>query len=149
MKCDKIGEMSFPVPFTILAALVTFLLIIANFMRNRTRLFITLMTLIDGVLKLNWFVLFIALGASHEWASFGIIIYCLIANFVVNNVVWRLTFRKYDIDADPEVVKYAKKYPVTYHVLLYISFTFSFHFFRLTYSRILGMTRFSLRFQDS
>mmetsp|Transcript_22945 Transcript_22945/g.22267 ORF Transcript_22945/g.22267 Transcript_22945/m.22267 type:complete len:317 (+) Transcript_22945:109-1059(+) len=92
MRCDKTGEMSFPVPFTIIAVLVTFLLLLANFMRNKTRFYITLMTLVDGILKLNWLVLFVALAIAHQWVALGIISYCLVANFLLNFFVWRIAF---------------------------------------------------------
>jgi hypothetical protein len=140
--------MAFPVPFTILTVLITFLLVVANFMKNKTRFFITLMTSTDIILKLNWIVLIIEHGVSlHEssslWIPLGILLYCMTANFFINFFIWRKLFNKYCIEDDSEFVKYTVRFPKTYKFLLYLSFVFSFHVFRLTYSRILGMKQFS------
>jgi len=61
MNCDYVGEMAFPLPFSILTALFALGLLLARFMKNQTKYFITLLAFTDTVLKLNWIFLLIYL----------------------------------------------------------------------------------------
>ncbi len=98
--------MAFPLPFSILTALFSFGLLIARFMKNQTRYFITLLSFTDVALKLNWIFLLIYLFAGRYLVSAAIIAYCLGMNFIVNFVFWRLGFKKKRIFEDKEYSLY-------------------------------------------
>lgn len=92
MTCEQVGEMSFPLPFSITAALIALGLLLARFMKNKTRFFVTLLSFVDVVLKLNWIflVIFLYLGGFNVSAS--IISYCLFSSFIMNVVIWRIAY---------------------------------------------------------
>ena len=64
MTCDYSGEMILPLPFSILATVLSLGLLIARFMKNRTRFFITVLAMVDVLLKINWIALVIYLGVE-------------------------------------------------------------------------------------
>jgi hypothetical protein len=135
--------MIFPLPFSILALVVSLGLLLARFMKNSTRYFISVLALVDILVKINWIFLFAFLVHDRHRVSAGIIGYCLAGSFVINFGLWRYLFKVFGLSRDPSFAQYAQKYPRAYHVILYLSFLVSFQAFRLTYARILGKRSFS------
>lgn len=148
MTCDFNGEMVLPLPFTILTFVVSVGLVIARFMRNKTNFLVSIMAVTDIILKINWFFLMIFLGIYQAWVAFGLIFYCFMSTFLINFFIWRKLYYKYDFDKDPEFAKYMVKYPKTSKILIYLSFVFSLHIFRITYSKLFGKKIFSATFKD-
>ena len=101
MECDYNGEMILPLPFSILSGVVTLGLLIARFMKNRTNFFVSVIAVNDTLLKANWFFLLIFLGIYKSWVALGLILYCFIVTFVINFLIWRKLFYKYNLENDP------------------------------------------------
>lgn len=141
--------MILPLPFTILVALISLGLLIARFiMKNGTRYFISVLALVDVILKCNWIILCVLLAKEDNITSAIIIGYCLFATIITNLIIWRSLYYKYGFDKDSLFLVYLKKFPKISKFLLFVSFTLAFHFFRLTYSRLLGKSAFSAQFKD-
>lgn len=143
--------MIFPFPFSIFASIVALGLIVAMLIKNQNSLSVTLLAFIDIILKLHWIFLLAYLLLSDYQARtlvpLVVISYCLFANLVLNLVVWQLTFRNLGLtQSDPLFLAYSNKYPCLLRTLLFLSFTVSFHVFRLSYSRFLGKKCFSANF---
>ena len=98
MTCDFAGEMLLPLPFSILAGLVSLGLLIARFMKNGTKYFVSVLALIDILLKVNWIFLLGFLVEGSYLISVGILTYCLVATFLVNMFIWRRLYFKYKLD---------------------------------------------------
>jgi hypothetical protein len=101
MTCKYEGEIKFPVPFSIIAVLISLGLLVARFMKNGTRFFITMLALVDWLLKINWIILDIFLFKEKHYISGGVILYCILATFLINILIWRKLYYKYQIDKDP------------------------------------------------
>ena len=97
MKCDFNGEMSFPLPFSILGILISLGLFLARFLRNGNRYFITLLAMMDMLLKINWIVLCVLLWVNAHYVSAAIISYCLFATVILNLFIWRPLYKKYNL----------------------------------------------------
>lgn len=87
--------MTLPLPFSILTALISIGLAIARFMKNGTKYFISVLAVIDIVLKVNWIMLLILLIQDGHYISGGIIGYCLFATLILNLLIWRPLYYKY------------------------------------------------------
>ena len=138
MTCDFIGEIAFPLPFSIATCLIALGLLVARFMKNQTRYLVTLIAFSDVLLKANWVFLVIYLFAGEYYVSAAIIIYCVIASVAINAIIWRIIYHKTNFSIDHQFSFYLKKYPLISKFLIYSSFIVSFQVFRLTYSRFLG-----------
>lgn len=143
MTCDFNGEMILPLPFTILAIVVACGLLIARFMKNRTNFLVSVMAFTDVILKTNWFFLLIILAVYKHFIAFSIILYCFLSNFVVNFMIWRKLFIKYEIVSDVYFSRYVEKFPRGSAAMIWMSYIASFHLFRLTYSKLFGKKLFS------
>lgn len=93
MTCITEGEMTFPFPFSIVAGVIILGLLVANFMKNQTEFFISLIAFNDIVLKLNWCFLLPYLVIGGYLIPSFIIAFCLFANFVINFIIWRISIR--------------------------------------------------------
>ena len=95
MTCEYKGELGLPVPFSIVAALVSIGLLIARFMKNSTRLFISILAILSLLLVINWVILGVYLFIAAFYVSAAIIIYCLFASLLINLLAWRRLYFKY------------------------------------------------------
>lgn len=139
--------MNFPFPFTILAALIGLGLIIAELMKNQTEFTISLLAFVDFVLKLNWIFLLAYLLIGGQYYISSLVIACsLFVNLLTNLVIWRYSFLHNRFWEDPKFKNYVKKFPKLSGFLYLMSITFSFHLFKLTYSRLLGKKCFMATF---
>ena len=86
--------MAFPAPFCITVALITLGLMIARFMKNQTRFWITILAFTDIVLKIDWIFLFFYLFIDHYYVSAGVIAYCLFATLITNIVIWKFSYNR-------------------------------------------------------
>jgi len=100
MNCDYLGEMIFPLPFSILTVVFGFGLFIARFMKNQTRFCITLLAFTDIVLKLNWVFLLIYLYIGNYLVSASIIAYCIFSNLLFNLALWRSAYYRTELYND-------------------------------------------------
>ena len=148
MQCVFQGEIAFPLPFSIVVAVATLGLCIARFMKNQTRMFIALIALTDLVLKFNWVFLLIYLLIGQFYVSATIIAYCLFMTLVTNGLMWKFTLERSGLLQDPGYVDHTLKYRMTSTILLYLSYTVSFHVFRMSYSRLFGRKAFSVCFNN-
>ena len=100
------------------------------------------------VLKLNWVFLLIYLYLGKYFVSASIIAYCLLMSLITNFLIWRTLFYRLKLFEDVEFKRYTSRYPITSRLLLGCSFVFSFHIFRLSYSRLFGKKKFSASFRN-
>ena len=83
----------------------------ARFMKNSTRYFISVLALVDILVKINWIFLFAFLVHDRHRVSAGIIGYCLAGSFVINFGLWRYLFKVFGLSRDPSFAQYAQKIP--------------------------------------
>lgn len=108
-----------------------------------------MLTVVDVTLKLNWIFLLCYLFAGSYYVSAYIFCYCLAANLLVNFFLFRIPFSNHNLLFDPSFTPYRLRYPRTLNLILYLSSTLSFHLFRLTHSKLLGLKSLSASFKDS
>ena len=136
--------MVFPFPFSILGSILVIGLIVARKMKNQTKFAVTLLALIDILLKLNWIWLVIYLYLGSYNISAFIISYCLFSNFVNNFILWRLAYNNNRVAYDRGFRSHKAKYPYITGFFLYMSYLVSFHAYRFLYSGLFGKKCFSL-----
>jgi hypothetical protein len=141
--------MAFPFPFSIIVAICTLGLLIARKFKNQTQVTTTLLTITDVTLKLNWIFLLSYLFAGSYYVSAIIFSYCLLANLLVNFLLFRIPFSNHNLLFDPQFSPYRLRYPRFLSTLLYLSSILSFHLFRLTHSKLLGIKSLSASFQQN
>lgn len=113
-----------------------------------TAFFITMLAIVDIMLRLNWLALsYLTYTAGYRYTFFGFVA-ILIVSFLINNLLWR---RKFYVDhyfegRDRLFSAYCKKYAATAGFLTLISYLITFQAIRLTYSRFLGKKVYMARF---
>lgn len=100
-------------------------------------------------LKLNWIFLVSYLFSESYYVSAIIFSYCLLANLLLNFFLFRIPFSNHNLLFDPAFTPYRLRYPRTLTCLLYLSSTLSFHLFRLTHSKLLGLKSLSATFKQN
>jgi hypothetical protein len=99
-------------------------------------------------LKLNWIFLLCYVFAEDFYVSGIIFSHCLLATLLLNFLLFRIPFRNHNLLFDPSFSPYRLRYPRLLTFLLYLSSTFSFHLFRLTFSKLLGLRSLSASFTN-
>lgn len=155
--CLYFGEISLPVPFTIVAFVLSVGAGISAFVKGAdkdgreqkgTAFFVTMLALIDMLLRVNWIVLAYSAYIKDFMTTFGLLIGVIVVSFSINVFLWRRYFYsiyRYE-ETDPLFSAYVMKYPATANILIFLSYLLSFQAIRLTYSRILGKKKFMARF---
>lgn len=156
-KCTYFGEISLPVPFSILAFILTVGVGISAFVKGADRdgreqegtaFFMTMLALVDMLLRVNWALLAYVVFQKDFYITFGCLLGLIALCVFMNIFLWRRYFySKYRYeDEDPLFSEYVKKYPATAHVFIFLSYLLSFQAIRMTYSRFLGKKKFMARF---
>ena len=156
-RCTYFGELSLPVPFSILAAVLSLGVGISAFLKGAdkdgrekegTAFFTTMLALVDILLRVNWGVLAWLVLQKQYFTAF----YCLLGligfSLLINFFLWRRYFYsryKYE-DTDPLFSAYATKFSRTASVVTFLSYLVTFQAIRLAYSRFLGKKQFSAGF---
>ena len=155
--CDYFGELSLPVPFTIVAFVLTVGIGISAFVKGAdkegreqegTAFFIAMLALVDMLLRVNWGFLCYVVMQKDYMITFGLLLGLISLSVLLNLFVWRRYFYskyKYE-EEDPHFSAYCQKYPMTSKLIIFLSYLLSFQAIRLTYSRILGKKKFMARF---
>ena len=133
----SVGQLSFPVPFSILALLISIGIGISHFMKGADRdgraqegtaFFITMLAIIDIMLRLNWLALsYLTYEGGYKYTFFGLVT-ILVISFLINNLLWR---RKFYVDhhfegRDRLFSIYCKKYAATAGFLSILSYLITF-----------------------
>ena len=153
-----LGELSLPVPFSIVAFVFTVGVGISAFVKGADRdgreqegtaFFIAMLAIVDMLLRINWAVLAYAVYQKDYVITFGFLLGLLAFSIFVNIFLWRRYFySKYKFEeADAYFAAYVAKYPATANILIFLSYLLTFQAIRLTYSRFLGKKKFMARFQ--
>jgi len=156
-KCTYFGELALPVPFSILAFVLTVGVGISAFVKGAdkegreqegTAFFMTMLALVDMLLRLNWGVLAYVVFQKDYYVTFGLLIGLIVMSFFLNLFLWRrYFFSKYKYEQeDPLFCEYVRKNPATSSILIFFSYLLTFQAIRLTYSRFLGKKRFMAKF---
>jgi len=156
-KCVYFGELTLPVPFSITAFVLSVGVGISAFVKGADRdgreqegtaFFMTMLALVDMLLRVNWALLAYVVYQKEFYITFGCLLGLLAMCVFVNIFLWRRYFyAKYKYEEnDPLFSEYVKKYPGTSHVFIFLSYLISFQAIRMTYSRFLGKKKFMARF---
>ena len=157
-KCMSVGQLDLPVPFSLAALLVSVGIGISHFMKGAdkqgreqegTAFFISMLAIIDIMLRLNWLALAYLTYTSGYMYTFAGLVVVLGISALVNILIWR---RKFYVDhffegRDRLFAEYCKKYAATAGFLTILSYLVTFQAIRLTYSRFLGKKAYMARFQ--
>lgn len=155
--CKYFGELSLPVPFTIVAFVLSVGVGISSFVKGADRegreqkgtaFFVTMLALIDMLLRVNWMVLAWSVFTKEFYVTFGLLVGLLGLSFLMNVLLWRRYFYsiyRYE-ENDPLFSAYMMKYPATANIMIFLSYLLTFQAIRLTYSRFLGKKKFMARF---
>ena len=157
-KCNYFGELSLPVPFTIIALVLSIGVGVSAFVKGAdkegreqpgTAFFLTMLALVDMLLRINWAVLAYSVYQKEYYVTFGWLCGILGFSLFVNIFLWRRYFySKYRYEDNDDLFSvYVMKYPATANIIMFLSYLLSFQAIRLTYSRFLGKKKFMARFQ--
>jgi len=136
-KCTYFGELALPLPFTIIAFVVSVGVGISAFVKGADRegreqegtaFFVTMLALVDILLRLNWAVLAYIVFQKDFYVTFGLLLTLIALSFFINLYLWRRYFQdKYRYEeSDPLFSAYCKRNPVTAQILIFLSFLISF-----------------------
>ena len=144
-------------PFTIVAFVLSVGVGISSFVKGADRegreqkgtaFFVTMLALIDMLLRVNWMVLAWSVFTKEFYVTFGLLVGLLGLSFLMNVLLWRRYFYsiyRYE-ENDPLFSAYMMKYPATANIMIFLSYLLTFQAIRLTYSRFLGKKKFMARF---
>lgn len=155
--CTYFGELGLPVPFSIIGFILTVGVGISSFVKGTdsqgrqqdgTAFFVTMLALVDIMLRVNWAYLAYNVYQKDYYSTFGCLLGLLAFSSLMNLLVWRRYFySKYQYeDEDPKFSAYVAKYPWTANVIILSSYLFSFQAIRLSYSRFLNKKMFMAGF---
>lgn len=155
--CGSAGKLQIPIPFTIIAIVISIGIAISTFLKGSDRqgrvqqgtaFFITVLALIDVLLRINWIVLIVYLYLAKHLVTAGLYLILIFASLIINFCLWRRMFyAKYKYEEKDRLFSmYFQNYPNTAKFVLNVSYIFSFQAIRLSYSRILGKKQFMARF---
>ena len=136
-KCMSVGQLDLPVPFSLAALLVSVGIGISHFMKGAdhqgrpqegTAFFITMLAIIDIMLRLNWLSLAYLTYTSDYFYTFIGLVAILVVSALVNILLWR---RKFYVDhffegRDKLFSEYCKKYAATAGFLTILSYLVTF-----------------------
>jgi len=155
--CGSAGKLQLPIPFTIIALVISFGIAISTCLKGSDRqgrvqqgtaFFITVLALVDILLRINWIVLIIYLYLAKHLVTAGLYLVLIFASLIINFCLWRRMFYskyKYE-ERDRQYGIYFHNYPNTAKFVQNLSYIISFQAIRLSYSRILGKKQFMARF---
>lgn len=156
-KCTYFGELALPLPFSIIALVCTVGVGISHFVKGSDRegreqegtaFFITMLAIVDILLRINWAVLASVVFKKGFHTTFALLLLLIAGSCFINLFLWRRYFQekyKYE-DTDPLFSAYCKKNPVTAQIFIFLSYVVSFQVIRFTYSRFMGKKRFMAQF---
>ena len=136
-KCQYLGELGIPIPFTILAFVFSVGVAISSFVKGSdkdgreqkgTAFFVTMLAIVDFMLRICWALLSISVYNKEYYATFGCILGLIGFSLFINIFLWRrywatqYRFQK----EDPLFSVYAARYPVTVAVLIFFSYLVTF-----------------------
>jgi len=156
-KCKYFGELSIPVPFSIIAFVCTVGVGISAFVKGADRegreqegtaFFLTMLAIVDMLLRICWSTLAYSVYQKEYYITFGCLCGLLGISLFMNVALWRRYFySKYRYEEeDPYFSAYVSKYPATATIIIFLSYLLSFQGIRLAYSRFLGKKKFMARF---
>ena len=156
-ECISAGQLQLPIPFTIIATVMSIGIGISAFVKGSDRqgrpqqgtaFFQTTLALVDILLRANWITLIVFLYNGKYYVTSGCYLLVMLISIVINFKIWRRMFYnkyKYE-DTDKYFSMYYHNYPSTAKFILNCSYFFTFQAIRLSYSRILGKKQFMARF---
>ena len=156
-KCSYFGELSLPVPFSIIAFVCTVGVGISSFVKGAdkngkeqegTAFFMTMLAIVDMELRVCWAILAYVVYQKEFYYTFGFICGILGMSLFINIFLWRRYFYskyKYE-ETDPLFSAYCAKYSGSANSCIFMSYLLSFQAIRLTYSRFLGKKKFMAGF---
>lgn len=155
--CGTAGKLQLPIPFTIIATVISIGVGISSFLKGADRMgrrqdgtafFITTLAFVDILLRINWIVLIIYLFLAKHLVTAGLYLALIVGSLVINLKLWRrMFFSKYKYEENDRLYNmYMQNYPTTAKFIANLSYVFSFQAIRLSYSRILGKKQFMARF---
>ena len=99
--CTYFGEISLPVPFSIVAFVLTVGVGISAWVKGAdkdgreqkgTAFFVTMLALIDLMLRVNWAILAYSVFTKEFYTTFGLLVGLLVMSFLINVFLWRRYF---------------------------------------------------------
>jgi hypothetical protein len=147
--CDSAGQLQIPIPFTIIAIVVSIGIGISSFVKGSdkqgrtqpgTAFFQTTLAIVDILLRVNWLTLIIYLYLGDHKLTAGLYLIIIIGSCVINFKLWRrMFFSRYHYENEDKLFSiYCNNYPGTTKFLMNLSYFTTFQAIRLTYSRLLG-----------
>ena len=113
-----------------------------------TAFFVTMLALIDLLLRVNWAILAWSVFSKEFYTTFGLLVGLLVLSVLINIFLWRRYFQtiyRYE-ETDALFAAYMMKYPATANIIIFLSYLITFQAIRLAYSRFLGKKMFMARF---
>ena len=155
--CTYFGELGLPVPFSIIAFVMTVGVGISSFIKGTdsqgrqqegTAFFVTMLAIVDILLRINWAFLAYNVFQKDYYRTFGCLLGLIAFSMFINLFLWRRYFySKYQYEEeDPKFSAYVEKYPWTAYVIIFLSYVFSFQAIRLSYSCFLNKKMFMAGF---
>lgn len=156
-ECISVGAMQIPIPFTIIAFVISVGLGISSFLKGSDRLgnpqqgtafFQAALACVDVLLRANWTVLIVYLWRGDHKVQAALYLLIMVASVLINLRLWRKMFyNKYRYEEkDRNFSLYFHNYPGTAKFIMNLSYFVSFQAIRLSYSRFLGKKRFMAKF---
>ena len=136
-ECKYFGELSLPVPFSITAFVLTVGIGISAWVKGADRegreqkgtaFFVTMLALIDMLLRICWTILIWSVYSKEFYTTFGLLLGLMIFSILINIFLWRRYFQtvyRYE-ETDPLFAAYMMKYPATANIIIFLSYLLTF-----------------------
>jgi hypothetical protein len=99
--CGSAGKLQLPIPFTIIATVISLGVAISSFLKGSDRqgrsqqgtaFFITVLALVDILLRINWIVLIVYLYLNKHLITAGLYLLIILMSLIINFCLWRRMF---------------------------------------------------------